>query len=134
MNAASPYARVASTGLSGRDLTAAVLRRCATDLEEAALRLPLSGPVDRAIARNRDLWCLLGADACEPDTPLAPETCRNIKSLTRYMLDRTFIMGLCPEPEVLSAMARVNRLLAEGFSARPEAPAPVSQPGGSVRV
>lgn len=126
MNAATAYARVANAGLGGRDLTAAVLRRCATELEEAASRLPLSGPVDKALARNRDLWCLLGGDACEPESPLPTEAARNIRSLARYMLDRTFAMNLYPEREVLLAMARINRQLAAGLSQempQPAAPA-----------
>jgi flagellar biosynthesis regulator FlaF len=117
------YSATARTGLAGRALEAAVLQRCATDLQRAAAQLP-SSTLDLfdALERNRKAWRLFVAEARDPDTHLPDSVRRNVLVMGAFVFKRT--IEICDAPEatniadLVNPMIDLNRQLAAGLEGR----------------
>jgi flagellar biosynthesis regulator FlaF len=96
--AAQAYAHTALSGLSGKPLEAAVLRRCAARLQHAASLLPADpDPLIAAIDANRRVWSILLDCVEDEESPLARET--------RILLHRTGLDVLSRQFEIASSIA-----------------------------
>ncbi len=124
MNAAlQAYARTALTGLSGRALEAAVLARCATDLQRAAEGLPDTHfELIEALERNRKVWRLFAAEARDPDTHLPADVRGNLIVTASFVFARTADVCELRDTERLAVMVsplvEYNRHLVAGLEGR----------------
>ncbi|MFO1148468.1 MAG: flagellar biosynthesis regulator FlaF [Alsobacter sp.] len=117
------YSATAQTGLSGRYLEAAVLSRCANDLQRAVASLP-QGHVGliEALERNRKAWRLIAMEAGAEDTHLPPEIGRNMLKIAIFVFART--AEICETndvsllPGLVEPLVTFNRHLAAGLEAR----------------
>lgn len=127
MNAAAQaYATTARTGLTGRALEAAVLTRCATDLQRASAHLadgaeaPLA--LYQALERNRQAWRIFTAEARDEESLLPPEIRRNLLVTAAFVFARTAEICEATDHGALAALVRplieYNRLLAAGLEGR----------------
>ena len=90
-HAAQAYARTARSALSGRELEAAVLQRCANDLQRALQSLPDDPqPLLEALNRNSRLWGEFGDYLRYPDTEerLSPEFKDTLLAIARGVFAR----------------------------------------------
>jgi flagellar protein FlaF len=117
------YASTARTGLDSRSLEAAVLTRCAIDLQRASAALPQDrDALLDALERNRKLWQILFYELSEPDSPLPPEIRRNLLIMAAFTFKRT--MEICdageaaPLQKLLQPLIDINRELAAGLERR----------------
>ena len=118
------YARTARTGLSGRALEAAVLSRCASDLQRAAGALPESHPaLVEALERNRQAWWIFAAQARDDGSPLPLEVRRNLLVTAAFVFARTADICAVTEfdrlGELVHPLVECNRQLAAGLEGRP---------------
>jgi flagellar protein FlaF len=113
------YANVARSGLAGRALEAAVLSRCAADLQRAMALLPDGfGLLVEALERNRRCWELLAAQAREPDCPLPDDVRRNTLVMAAFIFSRTAELCEAPSASGMQALVDINRTLSEGLEGR----------------
>jgi flagellar protein FlaF len=119
-HAAQAYASTARTGLSGRALEAAVLTRCATDLQRSFSFLPDDPePFIAALERNRRAWSVITDDVIWSQPPLPPDVGRNIRLMAAFIFTRTAELAEAPDPARATILLEHNRTLAEGLDARP---------------
>jgi len=126
MNAAlQAYAATARTGLTGRALEAAVLTRCATELQRAAQAT--DGPDARfaliqALERNRQAWRIFAAQARDADSPLPAGIRRNLLVTATFVFARTAEICDTTDGSSVAPLVRplvdCNRLLAAGLEGR----------------
>lgn len=128
MNAAvRAYQSVARTGYSTRQLEAEVLLHCARTLqaaiEDADPELPGLIP---ALERNRRLWQLFSVHLRREDSDLTPEMRQSmgVQAAGVFALTGDVCAALAdakPVPrDLVATLIEVNRILAEGLSAKPE--------------
>ena len=128
MNAAlQAYAATARTGLTGRALEAAVLTRCATDLQRASASLSADDPdahfaLIQALERNRQAWRIFAMQARDDDSPLPAEIRRNLLVTATFVFARTADICETTDLSTLGPLVRplveCNRLLAAGLEGR----------------
>lgn len=123
--AAHAYARTARTGLSPRQLEAAVLNRCASDLLRAIDGDGEPRQLLAALDRNREAWALFARAAGAPDSPLPEEQRNAILRMAAFTLQQTLDIGrkianapgATPGP-LVSPLVHLNRELAAGLESR----------------
>lgn len=118
------YAATARTGLAGRALEAAVLTRCANDMQRASAALPDAWPdLLDALERNRKAWKLFASEARDPETELPADIRRNLLVTAAFVFGRT--AEICdlkegaPVQALVEPLAACNRQLAAGLEGRP---------------
>ena len=118
------YSATARTGLAGRALEAAVLNRCAAELQRAAAQTPATGPdLFEALERNRKAWSLFADEARDPETHLPSDIRRNLLVTAAFVFQRT--IEICETPgapdlaERIGPLVACNRHLAAGLEGRP---------------
>jgi flagellar biosynthesis activator protein FlaF len=123
-NAAQAYARTAHSALAGRELEAAVLQRCANDLQRALQSLPDDPqPLLEALNKNLRLWGEFGDYLRYPDTEerVTPEFKNSLLSIARGVFARQHrIAAACAaqqpvDPGLVEPLITVNRSLAQGL-------------------
>ena len=120
--AATAYARVAQATQSPRELEASVLLKAASRLQ--AIRDNWDGrqaDLDEALTFNRKLWTVLVASATDAENPLPQAIKNNIANLALFIFERTITMMTEPAPEKLGALININREIAAGLRAQPQA-------------
>ncbi len=120
--AASAYARVAQATQSPRELEASVLLKAASRLQ--AVRDDWHGrraELDEALTFNRKLWTILVTSVTDADNPLPLAIKNNIANLAIFVFERTITVMHEPAPEKLAALVTINREIAAGLRAQPQA-------------
>ena len=122
--AASAYSKVAQTTQSPRELEAAVLMKAAVRLQ--AIRddwAGRQGELEEALTFNRKLWTVLATSATEPGNPLPLAIKQNVANLGLFVFNHTVSLLMQPSPERLGALITINREIAAGLRASPQASA-----------
>ncbi len=123
-HAANAYSKVAQTTQSPRELEAAVLMKAAVRLQ--AIRDDWNGrggDLGEALTYNRKLWTILVTEATEATNPLPRSIKQNIANLGLFVFNHTVSLMMQPSPERLGALITINREIAAGLRASPQASA-----------
>ncbi|GGH26565.1 flagellar biosynthesis regulatory protein FlaF [Alsobacter metallidurans] len=120
--AANAYAKTQTAALPPRDLEATLLLKAASRLQ--ALLDDWEGrkqDVDSAVTYNRKLWTILASSATEETSPLPMALKQNVASLAFFVFNRSLDVMIAPAPEKISPLVNINREIAAGLRARPQA-------------
>ena len=77
--------------------------------------------LDEALTYNRKLWTILVTSVTDAENPLPQAIKNNIANLALFIFERTFTMMTEPAPEKLGALININREIAAGLRAQPQA-------------
>lgn len=139
-NARTAYTQTQNLGGNPRSTEARALMEAARRLSDARqmVEQDLEG-YRTALRLNWRLWTIIQCDVASPENPLPPELKANIISLSIFVDRQT--LGALSEPAAakLNVLIDINRNIAAGLMARPEAAtgAAVEQKavaGGSVAI
>lgn len=120
--AANAYARAAQSSQSPRELEAHVLLKSAAQLQ--AIREDWANrheDLDGALTHNRKLWTVLVASVTREENPLPLPIKQNVANLGIFILNHTIATMAAPAPEKLGVLVNINRELAAGLRAMPQA-------------
>ena len=120
------YAETQRAGLTGRALEAAILLKCARQLNETRESLEKGDAFasSEALIVNRRMWEVLMLSATDATNPLPHDTKRAIANIGLFILRHTFTQLAKPTAAGLATLIEINRTLAEGLAGRPHASAP----------
>lgn len=79
------------------------------------------GELDAALTYNRKLWTILVTSATHEENPLPLPIKENIANLGVFIFNHTMALVTEPIPEKLGVLVTINRELAVGLRARPQA-------------
>jgi len=112
------YKTVQNTSISGRDIEAAALTRCALLLSHCQQNWDapdrdevLSG----ALRINQRVWSILQAELVQDDNPLPLEIRKNILTLSAFIDNRIIQVLAFPDAEKLQIIIDINLNLAAGL-------------------
>jgi len=139
-NPRTAYTQTQNLGSNPRSTEARALMEAARRLSEARQQVEHDLDAYRTALRlNWRLWTIIQCDVASPENPLPPELKANIVSLSIFV-DRQTLAALGePSASKLNVLIDINRNIAAGLMARPEAaagppPAQAMAAGGSVAV
>ena len=120
--AAMAYQQVAKRTVSPRQREADLLSRAAGQLQRVRddwenNRTELS----TALKFNRKIWTILVTSVTRAENPLPQPIKQNVANLGVFVLGRTVEIQLTPAAEKLDSIIRINRELATGLRADPNA-------------
>lgn len=107
-----------SNNISGRDIEAAALTRCALLLSACQKNWDAVGHNDNlsdALRTNQQVWSILQSELVKPDNPLPIEIRQNILTLSVFIDKRIIEVMADPEPEKLQIIIDINLNLAAGL-------------------
>jgi flagellar biosynthesis activator protein FlaF len=119
-SARQAYEQGAKTAVSGRQLEAAALFKCARMLESCQRSWNTPGhaeTLDQALRHNLRLWTLFQAELAQPERKMPVDMRVNLLKLSRFVDKRTFELMADPQPEKLQALIDINRNIGSGLSA-----------------
>jgi flagellar biosynthesis activator protein FlaF len=138
-NARTAYTQTQNLGGNPRSTEARALMEAARRLSDARQTIDQDMEGYRTALRlNWRLWTIIQCDVASPENPLPPELKANIISLSIFVDRQT--LGALSEPSAakLNVLIDINRNIAAGLMARPEAAAAVPEQkavaGGPVAV
>lgn len=107
-----------ANNMSGRDIEAAALTRCAVLLDEClknwdAQDRPES--LTEALRINQIVWSILQSELVRDDNPLPVEIRENILTLSVFIDNRIIQILSNPEPDMLKIIIDINLNLAAGL-------------------
>ncbi len=111
-------AQKTNDNMSGRDIEAAALTRCAQMLAlcqnnwNAADR---DKQLDEALTINQRVWSILQSELVQDDNPLPVQIRSNILTLSVFIDKRTIDVMAYPAPEKLKVLIDINLNLAAGL-------------------
>jgi len=108
-----------STKLSGREIEAAALNRCALLLSDC--RKNWDAPnrsvyLNEALRINQRVWSILQGELANPDNPLPKKLKEDLLSLSIFIDKRIIQIMADPEPEKLNIIIDINLNIAAGLS------------------
>jgi len=125
-NARQAYDTATKTAVSGRELEARALYKAARLLEDCVRDWDTPGNgerLDQAIRFNQRLWTMFQTEMARADHALPLELRINLLRLSQFIDRRTFEVMSEPEASKLRALIDLNRQIAAGLQATPEAAA-----------
>ena len=110
------------SNMTGREIEAAALSRCALLLTEC--RNSWDGPdhhedLSEALRTNQIVWSILQSELARDDNPLPIEIRQNILTLSVFIDNRIIEIMAHPEPEKLKIIIDINLNLATGLRGSP---------------
>lgn len=114
-------------GETVRETDARALLSCASKLD--AVRRPECSKEDfvDAVRHNQQLWTVFQVCVTEPDSQLPENVKALLLNISRYV-DKTSFKAIAEHnPDILVSLININRQIAAGLSARPEAAAPQAE-------
>jgi len=116
------YKTVQNTSISGRDIEAAALTRCALillDCQENWDAPNCSENLNEALRIDQRVWSILQAELVQDDNPLPIEIRNNLLSLSVFIDKRIIDVMAFPEPSKLKILIDINLNLAAGLRGSP---------------
>lgn len=107
-----------SREMSGREIEAAALERCAVLLKECQHHWNApnrDAMLDEALRINQMVWSILQSELVRDDNPLPLEIRQNILTLSVFIDNRIIQVMAHPEPEKLKIIIDINLNLAAGL-------------------
>lgn len=116
------YRTAQNTNMSGRDIEAAALTRCALLLDDC--RKHWDAPdrpenLSEALRTNQVVWSILQSELVKDENPLPVEIRNNILTLSLFVDKRIIDVMANPEPEKLKIVIDINLNLAAGLRGSP---------------
>lgn len=117
------YRTAQNTGtMSGRDIEAAALTRCAIMLAACRENWDASdreANLTEALRRNQMVWSILQSELTREDNPLPIELRNNLLTLSVFVDKRVIEIMAYPSPEKLKILIDINLNLAAGLKSCP---------------
>lgn len=116
------YRTAQNTNMSGRDIEAAALTRCALLLDDCRKRWNAPDRPEllaEALRTNQVVWSILQSELVKDDNPLPIELRNNILTLSLFIDKRIVDVMANPEPEKLKIVIDINLNLAAGLRGSP---------------
>jgi flagellar biosynthesis activator protein FlaF len=116
------YRSAQNTNMSGRDIEAAALTRCAqmlSDCQENWDAPNRDEVLSGALRINQRVWSILQAELVQDDNLLPIELRNNILTLSIFVDKRIIQVMANPEPEKLKVLIDINLNLAAGLRGSP---------------
>lgn len=111
-----------SQNMSGRDIEAAALTRCALLLSDCQKNWDApdrDAMLAEALRHNQRVWTILQSELVKPDNPLPIQIRENILTLSVFIDNRIIQVMAHPEPEKLKIIIDINLNLAAGLRGSP---------------
>ena len=111
-----------SNNLSGRDIEAAALTRCALMLVDCQKHWNAPDREDKlaeALRTNQVVWSILQSELVKDDNPLPVDIRNNILTLSVFVDNRIIQVLADPAPEKLKIIIDINLNLAAGLRGSP---------------
>jgi len=108
--------------MSGRDIEAAALTRCALLLKECQINWSApdhDAALDEALRTNQMVWSILQSELVKDDNPLPIEIRQDILTLSVFIDNRIIQVMADPQPEKLKIIIDINLNLAAGLRGSP---------------
>ncbi|HPT70586.1 MAG TPA: flagellar biosynthesis regulator FlaF [Syntrophomonas sp.] len=112
------YKRAQSNNMSGREIEAAALTRCALLLSDCQKDWDVPNHdhnLSEALRINQRLWSILQAELTHDDNPLPIQIRQDILSLSIFIDKRIIEVMAYPAPEKLKILIDINMNLAAGL-------------------
>ena len=112
------YRSAQNTSVSGRDIEAAALTRCALMLSACQQNWDAAGRDDHlaeALRNNQIVWSIIQSELIKDDNPLPIEVRNNLLTLSVFVDNRMIQVMAHPEPEKLKMLIDINLNLAAGL-------------------
>ena len=116
------YKRAQSNNMSGREIEAAALTRCALLLSDCQKNWDAPNRdynLSEALRINQRVWSILQAELAREDNPLPVQIRQDILSLSIFMDKRIIEVMAYPAPEKLKILIDINMNLAAGLRSTP---------------
>lgn len=117
------YKRAQSNNMSGREIEAAALTRCALLLSDCQNNWDAPNRdhnLSEALRINQRVWSILQSELVSEDNPLPIEMRNNILTLSVFIDKRIIEVMTYPKPEKLKIIIDINLNLAAGLRGSPE--------------
>lgn len=111
-----------SNNMSGRDIEAAALTRCALLLDDCRKHWAAPDREDKlaeALRTNQVVWSILQSELVKDDNPLPADVRNNLLTLSLFIDKRIIEIMANPEPEKLKVIIDINLNLAAGLRGSP---------------
>lgn len=121
--ATSAYGKGATHAVDQREQEANALLKAARQLEDVRREWSpsLQPQLDEAVLYNRKLWTIFAAEAANDDHDLPINLKNNIGSLSLFVFKRSIELQAAATAEKIDALIEINKNIAAGLMARPEA-------------
>ncbi|WP_206513326.1 flagellar biosynthesis regulator FlaF [Pelagibacterium montanilacus] len=116
------YQQTARQTANPRDLEASLLARSAAHLQRIRDDWESGeSELNAALTYNRKLWTVLMQAVTREENPLPQPIKQNIANLGLFVMKQTLAATTRPEPGKLDALITINREIAAGLRAMPQA-------------
>jgi len=112
----------ATREMSGREIEAAALTRCALMLSECQRNWDDANrdiKLSEALRRNQMVWSILQSELAKDDNPLPVSVRNNLLTLSIFIDKRIIEVMAYPAPEKLKILIDINLNLAAGLKGSP---------------
>ncbi|MBP7764314.1 MAG: flagellar biosynthesis regulator FlaF [Deltaproteobacteria bacterium] len=116
------YRTAQNSVVSGREIEAAALTRCALMLSDCRQNWDAADRDEKlaeALRRNQMVWSILQSELAKDDNPLPVEIRNNILTLSVFIDKRIIQVMADPEPDKLAILIDINLNLAAGLRGSP---------------
>ena len=116
------YRTAQNSVVSGREIEAAALTRCALMLSDCRQNWDAADRDEKlaeALRRNQMVWSILKSELAKDDNPLPVEIRNNILTLSVFIDKRIIQVMADPEPDKLAILIDINLNLAAGLRGSP---------------
>jgi len=116
------YRTVQNTNLSGREIEAAALTRCARMLSHCQENWDAPDrdeKLDVALRTNQMVWSILQSELAKNDNPLPIEIRQSVLTLSVFIDNRIIQIMAHPAPETIQIIIDINLNLAAGLRGSP---------------
>lgn len=116
------YRTAQNSNMSGREIEAAALTRCALMLQDCRKTWDFVGHKEKladALRTNQTVWSILQSELARDDNPLPLEVRRDLLTLSVFIDHRIIQIMAQPAPEKLQVLIDINLNLAAGLRGSP---------------
>jgi len=124
-NQLNSYRNNVKMTLTGRDLEAAVLSKCAVmlkDCQDGWQSDDISSKLNNALSFNQRVWSFLQTELANPENPMPSKLKSDLLSLSIFIDKRTFDIMAYPAPEKLTVLININLNIAAGLRIKNDQP------------
>ena len=117
------YRTVQTNNLSGREIEAGALTRCAMILSDCQQNWDTTGRGEKlaeALRINQRVWSILQGELTKDDNPLPKKLKEDLLNLSIFIDKRTIHVMAYPSPEKLKILIDINLNIAAGLNKTPD--------------
>jgi len=117
------YRSVRNSFMSGREIEAGALTRCALMLSDCQRNWDAPDrdkKLDEALRTNQRVWSILQSELVKDDNPLPIQIRENLLTLSVFIDNRIIQVMAHPEPAKLKILIDINLNIAAGLNKKPD--------------